>query len=80
VGLKQKAPIFVAMIATLVSALAAAAIVDREAKAVELLALFAGGFGSGASVTAAVIAMRSARRGAAAEAETKNANGPAGEA
>ncbi len=61
---KQKAAILAAVIATVISALAAATIVGREVRAVELLALFAGGFGSGASVAVAIITIRAARRSA----------------
>lgn len=72
-GTKQKAAISAAILATLVSALAATTIVGREVRAVELLALFAGGFGSGAAVAVAVIASRSARSGASAPGSGDNA-------
>ena len=60
-GLKQKAAIFAVALITLASALGAATIVGREARAVELIALFAGGFGAGASLVTALAAIRAAR-------------------
>lgn len=64
---KQKLALFTAALAILASALAAIAIVGREVRLVEIIAIFAGGFGAGASLTAAVLAMRSARTASAGE-------------
>lgn len=75
-GHKQKGALLVAVLATLGSALAAGTIVGREVRAVELIALFAGGFGAGASVVAALCAARSARTstGSAREAAGRSAS------
>ena len=70
-GLKQKAAIFAVALTTLASVLGAATIVGREARAVELIALFAGGFGAGASLVTALVAIRSARVSAASAQEAE---------
>lgn len=68
-GIRKKAALFAATLMTVASALGAVMLVGREVRAVELIALFAGGFGAGASLVAASLAVRSARtRNAAAEA------------
>jgi len=59
---KEKAAIFAAIFTTAVSALGIAALVGRQVHLVELITLFAGGFGSGASLVAAIAAHRHARR------------------
>jgi hypothetical protein len=71
-GAKQKAAVVAAALTTLASALAITMIVGREVRLVELIGLFAGGFGAGASVVAAAVAIRSAGtdRRAAGEAPT----------
>jgi hypothetical protein len=61
--LKRKLTLLAAALATIASALAVATIVGREVRLVELIAIFAGGFGTGASVTAAVMTIRSSRAG-----------------
>lgn len=76
-GIKQKAALLAAMSATLVSALAASAVLGREVRVVELLALFAGGFGSGASVTFAIVSMRPTRRRALAAGSNVDTEGEA---
>ena len=55
---RQKAAAIAAAVTTLVSAAAITTIVGREVRLVELIALFAGGFASGASVVAATVALR----------------------
>jgi len=70
-GLKQKAALLAVALTTLASVLGAATIVGREARAVELIALFAGGFGAGASLVTALVAIRSARGSAASAQEAE---------
>jgi hypothetical protein len=60
---KRKAAVVAAALTTLASALAITTIVGREVRLVELIGLFAGGFGAGASVVAAVVAIRQAGPG-----------------
>lgn len=67
-GIRKKAALFAATLMTVASALGAVMLVGREVRAVELIALFAGGFGAGASLVAASVAVRSAgARNVAAE-------------
>lgn len=67
-GIRKKAALFAATLMTVASALGAVMLVGREVRAVELITLFAGGFGAGASLVAASVAVRSAgARNVAAE-------------
>jgi hypothetical protein len=58
---KEKAALIAATFATVVSAIGISTMVGRTVHTVELVTLFAGGFGSGASVAAAIAAHRKAR-------------------
>ncbi len=60
---KQKLTLVAAALATIASGLAVTTMVGREVRLVELIAIFAGGFGAGASLTAAIMASRSSRTG-----------------
>ena len=77
---KQKLALLVAALATIGSGLAASTIVGREVRAVDLIALFAGGFGAGASVVAAFVAIRSARSRPSADSVAVEGRTPSGEA
>lgn len=76
---KQKAAVVAAALTTIASALAIMTIVGREVRLVELIGLFAGGFGAGASVVAAAVALRSAGRGRRAAREAAAAETPPSE-
>lgn len=60
--LKKKVALLTVALSTLVSGWAAVSIVGHEARVVEIIALFAGGFGAGASVVAVLNIIRSPRR------------------
>ena len=63
---KEKAAIVSAIVATAVSVLGIATLVGRPVHVVELVTLFAGGFGSGASVATAIAAHRRRREASVA--------------
>ena len=58
---KHKLAVLAAVIAAITSAFAGSTVIGRKARLVDMVTLFAGGFGAGASLTAALIKGRSDR-------------------
>ncbi|HET7370317.1 MAG TPA: hypothetical protein VFK45_05720 [Gammaproteobacteria bacterium] len=73
---KQKVALLSTALTTFASAIAITTIVGHEVRLVELIALFAGGFGAGASVVATAVTTRQAHVRLAAEPEATDTTAP----